>query len=129
MKKILTIEIQCDKTYKALEALIDCNIGIQCFYDYLANSEKFEFAFPYKTINTLAKQIDKFRRLMLDGLQEKYNCNENAEYHKNLLYGFAGLKCRQFMHAKAQLNFLCRVFMDLAKESNIDYIIFKKENN
>lgn len=129
--KIYTIkEIQCNKTYKVFEALIDCNIGIKCFHEYLANSKKFEFAFTYKTINTFAEQIEKFKRLLLEGLQEKYKCNESGEYHKNALYVFAELKCRNYQLDKARVNYLCKVFFKLAHTlpENTDYIIFKQEN-
>lgn len=134
MKTIIGKTIIDKKLYRALKDLFytmndfDHNYDFPECYEWYNEYDKLEC--NIKQFQKVVKNVDLWNDSVTQALQKHYKCNKSGEYHINSLYGFAGLKCRPFMHDKARLNFICRVFMDLAKENqNIDYIIFKQDNN
>ena len=68
---------------------------------------------------------------MIEGLMEKYNCNENGEYDWRSLYGYHDIKCKRFNLDKERVKHIATLFFQLANTlpETTNYIIFKQDNN
>ena len=113
MKEETILNISCNKTYEVLETF--CNYPI--FSDFYKN-EKVKFQFFLKIV----ENIEKVK------LQTIETIKVMAEITVNNYKGQ-----QKWIAAKEeQLNHVCETFKQVASKqvnNNIDYIIFKQENN
>ena len=125
-------EYKCNKTYNALQGIIDNTLWNKTFAGWLADGCDYnEFKFDYANFTKITSRINTFQRLMIESLMERYNCNENGEHDKRSLYGYHDLKCRLFNLDKARVKHIATLFFQLANTlpETTNYIIFKQEQN
>jgi hypothetical protein len=132
LKRTEIYEYEHNKTYNALRGIIDNTLWFKTFADFLAEDcGADEFKFDYANFTTITNRINTFQKLMIESLMEKYNCNENGEYHKRSLYGYHDIKCKRFYLDKERVKYIATLFFQLANTlpETTNYIIFKQENN
>ena len=132
LKRTEIYEYEHNKTYNALQGIIDNTLWYRTFADFLAEDcSADEFKFDYANFTKITSKINTFQKLMIESLMEKYNCNENGEYHHRSLYGYHDFKCKRFNLDKERVKYIATLFFQLANTlpETTNYIIFKQENN
>ena len=111
LKAIQIYEYECNKTYNALQGIIDNTLWTVSFADFLADDcGADEFRFDYANFTKITNRINAFQKLMIESLMGKYNCNENGEYDKRSPAGYYNFKCRLFDCDKARVKYIATLF-------------------